>query len=452
MRHLTFAVLPLFVLACSSGNFEVAEPASDTGAALDDGGDDAPVIEPDTGNGVVDAPTPVDATDARPVVDASCPEITAYSPDVYVNASAGAGGNGSIGCPFAKLAQAAATPLASGIDRIVHVQAGSYVATTGIKIRARETYRGEGGFAKFQVGAGAALCPPAGVGCAVLMDASSTISYFILDGGGVPTGIVANGTGSSETRPQIRNTAVKSMVRDGIVVFGAGAKLGPNAQATDNTWSGLVVRGGYVSIDGGGNAFDRNKGGFWSGATFIPGSGIHVYAGTLFVDNGASASNNHTGVTFDDSGFSSTQQILSQIDILSNRTHGVVVNKDWTKLQVRKATINKNQLAGLYLVYNDGATNDFDIGLHATTAPGNNVFGTSLAKNLKAALYLCRSGPTGSLFAERNTWLTCPPTHLQVANCDTVPTSYADVVFVPGPSAGTTAGNPLAIPTVCIPG
>ncbi|MBI2389629.1 MAG: right-handed parallel beta-helix repeat-containing protein [Deltaproteobacteria bacterium] len=452
MRRLTLALLPLLSIACSGGNFDVADPAPDTGtredgSGVDGGGTDIGTPDPDTGVVVVDAPSPPDAGDTGPV---ACPEITAYSPDVYVSATAAGGGNGSAACPYRGLAQAAAVPLATGITRVVHVQAGTYGLATPVKIRTRETYKGEGGFAKVVTPASAGLCAPAGVNCAFLMEASSTLDYFIVDGGGVSAGIVANAAGSAETRPQIRNTAVKNMARDGIVVFGSGARLGPNAQATDNGYSGLVVRGGYVSVDGGGNAFDRNKGGFWSGATFIPGSGIHVYAGTLFVDNGASASNNHTGVTFDATGFSSTQQILSQIDILSNRTSGVVVNKDWTKLQIRKANINKNAQTGLYLVYNDAATNEFDLGPNASTGPGNNIFGNSTAKNLKAALFLCRSGGAGSLLAERNTWGTCPPSQQQVANCDAMPATYVDVAYVPGPTSTGSVGTPLMTPTSCL--
>lgn len=462
MERVVFAVLPLLVIACSGSNFDVADPNADTGHASSDsatsdtnsgddttpGVEDTDVIAPDTGtNADVGPALDTSVLDAGPPADALCPGINNLSTDVYVNATAPAGGKGTSTCPFRTLAEASLAPLGAVTVRVVHVQNGTYSETAGIRIRQRETYRAEGGVAKVVMAGSSAVCAPSSFSCAFMMDVGSTIDGFLIADGSVASGIVVNATGVGE-RPTIRNTTVRNMLRDGILVYGLGAKLGPNAGAVENAHSGMVVRGGAVSVDSGGNSFDRNKGGFLSGSTFIPGSGIHMYGGSLFVDNYASANNNHTGVTFDATGFSNVEQVLSQIDIMSNRANGVYVGKDWSRLQVRKVNIGKNALAGMYLHYNGTASNVFDVGTNAATAPGNNIFGTSTTKNLKAGIFLCQSGAAGSFSAEKNTWTSCAPTVQMVGSCEAAPATYVDIAYAP---AGTSAGvNPFAPPTSCM--
>lgn len=139
--------------------------------------------------------------------------------------------------------------------------------------------------------------------------------------------------------------------------------------------------------------------------------------------------------------------MLSQIDILSNKTSGVVVGKDWTRLQIRKAKIVRNAHVGVWLEYNDTGSNTFDLG---STGSGGNIFGSPSANNTKAGIFLCRSLLAGSFVANGNNWSACAPTRERVVNCDTWPSSYKDIAYVPSSAVGGIAGpDPLSPPTSC---
>lgn len=434
MQRVPFLVAAVLSAACSSASFEVsgagadAEPTADS-AAVDASGSDSSAPVDDSGTVTTDsANNPVD-TAAPPGVDASCPAVEHSSTDVYVDAAAAMGGRGTIGCPFRTLAQAASAPYGGTVNRVVHVKAGTYNEAGAIRVRPRETYRGELGVPKIVVPASAPSCATIG-SCVFNLETNTVLDNFLIDGGGVAHGIIA--ANAVSPAPKVLNVTVKGMAKDGIVVVGsAGLTLGPNAHSNANGGDGLQARLGKIFINLGPNGFDDNVG-----------AGVHMLAGSLFIDNGVTANNNQVGVLFDRAGLSSLEQVLSQIEIFSNKTHGVVIGKNWSKLQIRKANINKNALTGVFMEFNAGVSNVFDLG---STGSGGNTFGAPSTKNGKAGLFLCQSGATDFFDATGNNWSACPPTQQQVAGCEAWPASYVDVAFVPAGGGG----NPLRAPTSC---
>jgi len=406
--------------ACSSSDFSVSE-ASDANSANDS------AVTEDTGT-------------IEPPEGGQCTAIDHASTTVVVDAAAPSGGKGSSGCPFRTLTEAANASLGSGVNRVVWVRTGTYVEMTTIRIRTGETYRSDGsGLVK--VSSNATTSCASGETCAFQLAGGATLDGILVEGGSAANGIVASGaTGAA---PVIRNTTVKAVPKDGIVVVGNGASLGPNTHADANGWSGMMIRNGSVSVNGVGNTFNGNKGGFYSGTTYIAGSGIHVRGGSnLSVDGGTSANSNANGVFFDAGGSSGTQTI-SQLTAMSNRSIGVHVPKGW-QVVLRKSYLNKNGSYGLLVSYD--ASTLVDLG--AVGSPGGNTFGTASTRNGRAGIFLCRSGRTATQTAEGNTWTACPPTQASVANCDTLPPAYVDVAFVPE-IADIAYFNPIAAPVTC---
>jgi len=431
LRFIFFALYGA-TAACSSSDFslggETDAAASDANgidtSVADDSG--APDSLPDAR---LDAPPP----DAAP----GCVPVDHTTLTVFVDAAAPVGGTGSSACPFRTLAQAAGASLGPGINRIVSIRTGTYVETATIKVRSRETYKSDGSGLVKVSGNGAAICA-SGEACTFQLDAGATLDGLLVEGGTAANGIVASG--ASGTPPLIKNTAVKGAPKDGIVVLGVGASLGPNTHADSNGWSGVMIRNGKVAVNGAGNTFDGNKGGFYIGSTYVAGSGIHVRSGTgLFVDGGASANNNSTGVWFDAGGSSGTQTI-SQLSAMGNRGSGVFVSKGW-QVVFRKSYLNKNGSYGLMVSYD--TTTSVDLG--TAGAVGGNTFGTAASRNSKAGIFFCRS-KAGTQAAEGDTWSACPPTQAPVLNCDTAPVSYVDVAYSPEVVGD---GNPLVVPTAC---
>ncbi len=466
MRHRFIALCAVSVFGCSSSEFGLGVPADDVGTA--DGAGGADTVAPDTTPGDVGAgdTRPVDAApppdvspdvsppdvspppDAIPPIDGGppCDSVTLTTTTVYVDNTAPAGGKGTASCPFRTLAEAAASPLGAGVVRTVSVRTGVFFEVTPIKIRGGETYRSDGSGPVKVVGNGTASCGiVSSDSCTMQLDAGSTLDGFTLDGGTAANGLVTIAT--TTPAPVVKNTTVKNMPKDGIVVTGSGASFGPNTRADTNGWSGVMLRGGQLNVNGTGNGFDGNKGGYYLGgtSTYVAGSGIHVLKGAgLFVDGGCSANNNHTGVFFDAGGGSGTQT-LSQLTAVSNRSSGVFIAKGW-KATVRKCYLNKNAQYGLMLSYDGVIVNPLDLGV--TGSLGANIFANTGTKNGKGAIFLCRSPKTGVQVAEGDTWTSCAPTQVQVANCDAMPTSYADVVYSPEAS-GTEYVNPVAVPSTC---
>jgi len=431
-------LLAVGLVACSSSDFTIAPPqGSDTGTGTAD-------VATDSGAGVdAGGDAVADALDAV-VLDGggSCGEpVKPATTTVYVDAAAAAGGNGSAACPFRTLAEAAGTPNGAG-PRTVLIHAGTYPEVVPIKVRSAEVYRADGSGAVKVVGKGTTPCAASsGDSCTFQLDANSKLDGLTIEGGSVANGVVASG-GTAAPQPSLVNTTVRSMLKDGVVVLGVGAKFGPNTHIDGNAYSGVMVRNGRVDVTGIGNTFDGNKGGTYIGATYVSGSGIHVLKGaSLFVDGGATANNNHTGVFFDAGGAGGVQT-LSQLTATGNRSMGVFIAKGW-QVTLRKCTLNKNTLYGLSVSYD--STTLLDIG---GADMGNNVFGLASAKNGKAGLFLCRSPKTGSQQANGCSFGSCPPTQAAVANCDAVPAAYVDVAYSPDITGGESV-DPLALPSPC---
>lgn len=424
------------LVGCSSANFDVGS-SGDT--AIEDAASSA-----DTAEEVF-----VGDDDGPIATDAGCAPVDHATVDVWVDSGASPGGGGAAGCPFRTLAEAASAPFNGTVDRVVHVRAGTYDERSVIKVRSRETYRAEDGVAKIYA-SGTGACAPSTETCAFLIEANAMLDGLWIEAVGVSHGVVVNST--SSVAPVVKNTTVRSARKDGVVVFGASATFGPNAHVDANGWSGLVMRGsGRLNVTGVGNSFDGNKGGIWSGGTFIPGAGIYMVSGNIFLDGGATANANYVGVLFDWTASSVAQQTLSQLTAQSNRNAGVVVSKGWSKVSLRKCLLTKNANVGLRLEWDAGRTNDFDIG--EAGSPGSNVLGGPTYKNGRAGLFLCGAGPTGSYSAEVNQWSACPPPQQMLNSCDALPTAYTDVAYVPHPTVGASAGaNPLAAPTLCSTG
>lgn len=428
--------------ACSSSEFSVAA-GSDAGSADGATMTDTGMVE-DSGVVTTDAePPPADAlTDSRPdpALDAGagCVPISQTTPTVFVNAAAPDGGTGSAACPFRTLAQAASAPLGPSVNRIVSIRTGTYVETATIRVRPRETYKSDGsGLVK--VSGNATTACASGDPCTFQLDGTAALEGILVEGGTAANGIVA--AAMSGSPPLIKSTTVKNAPKDGIVVLGLGAALGPNTHADANGWSGLIVRNGKASVSGVGNTFDGNKGGYYVGSTYIPGAGIYVRAGAgLFVDGGSSASNNNASGVWFDAGGASGSNTISQLTAIGNKGSGVFVSKGW-QVVFRKSYLNKNGGYGLMVSYD--ATTSVDLG--TTGAPGGNTFGTATSRNVKAGIFLCRSTADAQI-AEGNVWGACPPTQLLVANCDASPTSYVDVAYAPEVAGD---GSPIATPVAC---
>jgi len=431
----------IFALGCTSAEFDVAAATEDTGVANDTGGGgaDEGVVEHEIG--APDTELPVDAPPP-------CPRPGETATDLYVDASSTREDEtGSAECPFRTLFFASNFLPAPGGVRTVHVRAGSYSEPAFFRVRSGETYVAEGGVVKYTA-AGTVRCSSSKT-CGVQIETGGTLNGFSIDASKVANGIYVS---SDAAAPTIKNTTVRGALEDGVVVEGTSANVGPQVAVIENGWSGLVMNGsGRLNVTGTGNRFDNNKGGFWSGSNFIPGAGIHMLSGNIFLDGGTSASGNYVGVLFAWSGSSGALQTLSQLTAQLNRHAGVVVNKGWTKLQLRKSVLTKNANVGLRLEWDSARTNDFDIG--KAGYPGSNVFGGATQNNGKGGIFLCGSPATAGYAAEANQWANCPIQQVMANNCDTLPTSWTDVVYVPHSTVGTTLGvNPVSAPTACTKG
>jgi len=330
---------------------------------------------------------------------------------------------------------------------VVHVAGGSYVESQVIRVRSGETYLGAGTTTKIY-SSNPNACAPSADTCAFLLDAGSVLDGLWIEAGSVGNGVFANSTGAA---PAIRNTMVRSARKDGVVIFGTGASIGPSTHVNANGYSGLVMRGtGRLDVTGTGNTFDNNQGGKVVSGVFVQGAGILVNSGQLFLDGGATANGNFIGVQFEGTGGSSLEQVVSQLTAQSNRLCGVGVGKGWLRFTLRKSVLTKNAFWGLYLEWNASLSNFFDIG--RSTGPGNNVFGGVATKNARAGIMLCASPPSGTYPAEANSWSQCAPSQVAVASCETPPTAYADVAYVPHPSLTTGGANPLAMAMTCTSG
>lgn len=443
MRRWWIAGLPLWV-ACSSSDFSVGSATDgavdDTGTGSDTGtGTDTSV----TLDGSGDVPGP-DVAPEVPILDGGpgCTPVASTTATIYVDGAALAGGTGAAGCPVRTLAEAAAIPLGP-VDRVVFVHAGSYSETVPIRVRPRETYRADGTGVVKVAGKGSLGCgAAAGDSCAFLMDAGSMLDGLTVEGGTVANGIVTSAVPGA-SQPLIRATTVRSMAKDGIVVFAAGLRVQADSHVDANAWSGVMLRAGRLDVSGTNITFDNNKGGFYVGSTYIQGSGIHAFTGTtLFVDGGVSASGNNAGVVFDAGGGGGTQT-LSQLNASGNRSVGVFVAKGW-QVTLRKSILLKNSNFGLVASFDSSTVVD----LGSTAAAGGNQFGSSSSKNGKAGIFFCKSRKTGTHQADGDSWGNCPPTQVSVANCDTAPASYADLAYAPEASTAEYV-NPLAPPTSC---
>jgi hypothetical protein len=427
--HRLSVFLVVWAVGCSSAGFDVAQSDQDSGSVRDVQTDETTVVTPDGAGPDSNLPPP----------DAPCVAISQSTLDVYVDATAPAGGKGASSCPFRTIYDAADAPLAAGTDRIVHVRAGTYNESGLLRIRSRETWIAEGGVAKVTV-TSSTPCSPSAASCGVLMDASSTIDGFFIEAGGVNNGIFIYSTGAA---PRIKNTTVRGAQKDGVFVTGTSAALGPNVAVIENGYSGVVMRGsGRLDVTGVGNRFDNNKGSYTSGI----GAGIFMVTGSIFLDGGASTTGNNVGVLFDTGSGSTALQTLSQLTAQLNRGTGVIVGKGWTKFQLRKSVLTKNANFGLRLEWDDTRSNDFDIGKPGLL--GGNVFGGSSQNNTKGSIFLCRSPTTGGQLADGNQWANCLPQQQMVTGCDVAPSTWADVAYFPHATVGSTLGqNPVATMT-----
>jgi hypothetical protein len=278
----------------------------------------------------------------------------------------------------------------------------------------------------------------------VFLEGGAAIDGFVVDAASVDNGIFAYSTTAA---PAIKSTTVRNARKDGVVIFGTSASIGPNTHIDSNGYSGLVMRGvGRLDVVGPGNSFDGNLGGKFVASAFVQGAGIYVVSGQVFIDGGATASRNHIGVLFDRNAVGvAPEQTVSQLTAQSNRESGIVVGKGWNKFTLRKSTLTKNTSYGLVLEWGGTRANAFDIG----SSIGGNVFG-GVAKNGKAGVLLCGSPATGALRGEGDYWSICQPTQQMLNTCESVPTVYVDVAYVPHPAVGATAGlNPLAYASTC---
>jgi len=422
---------PLGIAACSSSDFAVN--AENDGATSD-----TSTSASDTNT--TPSADAVSEDSATVVADGGCAAIDHSATTVFVDANAELGGKGSSGCPFRTLAEAASAPLGSGVTRVVSVRTGTYNETSIIQVRTGESYRSDGSGLVKVSGKSTAMCA-SGDSCTFQLAAGAALDGLLIEGGTAANGIVASATAGNP--PLIKNTTVKAAPKDGIVVLGVGASLGPNTHADANGWSGMMIRAGRVSVAGLGNTFNGNKGGVYIGSTYVAGSGIHVKGGAgLSIDGGTQANSNANGIFFDAGGSSGTQTI-SQVTAASNRSIGVHVAKGWQVL-FRKSNLNNNGTYGLLVSFDEATSVD----LGTTGMPGGNIFGGSTVRNGKAGIFLCRSRKTASLIAEGNNWVACPPTQGAVGNCDTAPSAYVDVAYVPEINA-TDSVDPLALPTAC---
>lgn len=402
------------LLSCSSASFDVA-PVRDS-AVAEDTGVAADATNPD------DTDVAESAAPDTAIPDAPCTAVAHDTTDVYVNAAAPVGGKGSEGCPFKTLAEAAKVPLESSVTRVVHVRGGTYNETSFLRVRARETYRGESGTAKV-MGSDTTNCAPLAVTCTAILDATGAIANMILEGA-VAHPLIMNG--SPGMSPSARAVTVRNAPKAGILVVGAGATIGPNVRSENNTGDGVRMMGtGTLKIEGTGNAFDDNNKG--------EGAGIHVLSGTVFIDGGATANNNVFGILFDGPG-NGLGQTVSQLTAEYNRKVGLVVMKTWKKVTVRKSRFTRNAVYGAYLEYElDSA---IDLG---TAEPGGNTFGGASTNNAKAGLFLCN---TATHVFDSNQWGNCAPTSQPAVTCETPLTSYTDYAFVARAGVGTVITAP----------
>ncbi|MGZ3474393.1 MAG: hypothetical protein ACXWUG_08890 [Polyangiales bacterium] len=445
MRLLRSPVSIWFVLlgvGCGGNAFDVSGDSTDAGddtAATSDGasGDTSTAGDTDLGGDTSTAGDAPSDTGSAPV-DAGCTTPAATDLDVYVDASVAASGKGSAGCPVKTILEGLAIPAASTITRTIHVKTGSYAETDVLHLAANMRLVAEGGVAKVSGGSKAA-CTPHVEKCLVQMEGAALIDGFDLDASSVGNGIFAGGT------PKIRRTTISNAQKDGAWLQNGG-ELGPGFHADQNGYAGVMSRAGNLTVladaSVGPNSFDKNKGkGFFTGSTYTPASGLVLMSGTLDFQGGSASSNAAGGVAFAWAGAgSATTQKITNLVAQNNAGGGVDFPAKWGGLVLRNSVLTKNGTFGLWYGQNGATT--LDIG--GTGASGGNTFGGASDKNGKVGVFLCHSAGTGSQLANGDKFAACAPSQVQVANCDALPASYADVGYVPAAVATPPTTDPVS--------
>lgn len=447
----------LLCVGCGGSSFSIPDEQGDSTDSSStntetntEGGADTDVIA-DSATGSDTAPgsdTNVTADSTPPPADTIVPPADTSGPcvapgmdatDVYVDASVAASGKGVASCPFKTIREATALPRSPGVVRVIHVKAGTYAESDVVNVGGTTTLRSEGGSSTLTGGSSMA-CSPTPDKCVVRLEGPSTVDGFIIDASGVTLGVVITGGG------KVLNSTVKNAARDGVHVANGG-ELGPSIHVDDNNASGVIVRGGNLKVNAGTNSFDRNKG---SGSGGTPAGGIVIFNNATLDFGGGSASENQHGIIFDWTTAASTvAQNINKLTAKNNRVGGVTIPQNQKLVVVRNSVLTKNAQYGLWFSYNAGG-NTLDIGTSASD--GGNTFGGATDKNGKVGIFLCRSGATSTQAGQGNSWSVCPPIQLPASNCDSYPSSYADVGYVPTSAVGTTSGlNPVAA-TKCTAG
>ncbi|MGZ6091226.1 MAG: hypothetical protein ACXWUG_04345 [Polyangiales bacterium] len=423
-----------------SGGTSDSSTTDDTGTITDSGATDETSVPPDSGvigeGGLLEGGIEVGPIDGGP----GCPVVASDTINLYVDASASAGGNGALGCPFRTIREALAVPKASGVLRTIHVKAGDYAESDLVNIGNGVTVVSEGGPSKI-TGGSSSNCSGISDKCVVRIEGPGTLDGFVVDAGGVAVGMVA-GSGASPSK--IQNSTIKNANKTGLIAI---ASVDVSAvHVDDNGDSNVWVRNGTFHVLPGTNTFDRSKGkgGSVSG-TFIPAAGIVVFGSGVLNFEGGTANENQSGIQFDWASASSAKQSISGLSASSNRAFGVQVPHGQKLVQIRKSTLLKNSVGGLFLEYDSTGSNVFDLG--SVADPGNNVYGGATSTNTKVGVFICRSPTT--LLAEGTKFSVCPPTQVAVAGCDVMPGSYADVGYAPTIMSGS--GGPL-VDTTCTVG
>ena len=408
---------------------------TDTGTA-DTGTADTGVT--DTGvadTGVADSTVTDSGASDTGVVDGTtdtsfCSPVSDTSTDIFVNAGAAPGGNGSYACPLKSVVAAANLPLGA-VSRTIHVKAATYTETDSVRLKNGVTLIGEGGVVTIKA-ASVAACLSGGEKCAVVMEMGSTIDSVTIDASTTTMGIVGPpSTGGSAASIKIKNTTVTGALQDGGVLLAGGTVTASHFDG--NNHSGLVAKGGRVIVNTS-SSFSANLG---KADATAPSVGGLVIAGgaTLDFQSGEAGGNSAHGVVFDAAlGSTITSDVINNLLAKGNTGIGLAVfTPNRTYLTVRSSTFVNNQI-GIFLQFNMTFSNIYDLGTYSSS--GNNKF--SADASTKTLLLLCGSGYAGSTAAIDNTWPTCAPKQYAQSSCDP-PASYQDITY----KSATATTNPV---------
>ena len=449
------------VAGCSGSDLAITEDNSDAGdAAGDDSGGDGVTTEGgdagsdagddgaidgtsiDTGTTdspltdtipLGDAPPPPDTT--PPPDGAACAPLASGATDVYVDKRyTGGGSTGTAACPFLTIQAGITAAGALTGTRTVHVAGDAagliYSEVGSVLVNHNIILQGDGPL-KTTISA-TGTC--GGGMCAVVVEGGGTLDGFtVISPGG--DGIL---TAVASPAPVVKNVSANGSKGNGIVALGS-VELGPNIIANKNGGQGVAANGGgLVHVNaagaGGSNAFDSN------GA-----NGINVEAGaTLKFEGGLASGNGFNGIRL--AGLSPASVVSHSIAGLTatgNKNTGVSAFNGQT-VKIRRSSMVTNGNLGLFYAYS--GTSTLDIGV--TTDKGGNTFGgaTVATRNGKAGIYLCKSRGLGTQPAESDSFSVCPPTQTSLPGCDTAPSSYTDVAYVPA-----IVGDPV-VATTCTVG